>query len=406
MRVRCQCLVLLGALAAGAQAPPERNDWLQLQGAYVGHGYAPELKPSHGLGLALGQWLSPHWGWEASLLRDPVQDRSGSWSSFEVGVHGSVLFDPLPNPGRLRPFLRLGAGAIGGVYEPGLAVTGTTPGLGLAPAQLATSNTPSATTRLSILAGAGLQAQLGASVLATLEARALAIEVSPSRERTEHQVLVGVGYRWGHSRPSQPLPEVPVIAPPPYTLPEPHPLPPPEEPSAPVPLPPRDPEISSQDLPRPISRPMPRKIVLNEAVLHFTNGGARLSPAGAQAVRDGASELTRYSGRYDLEVVGHTSRIGGHDYNLALSRRRAEAVARVLVESGIPASRIRTRGAGYDQPVASDRTEQGQARNRRVEILIRTHDPAVTTHRIHTPLAERDAPHAHRSRPHRRKVGS
>lgn len=69
-------------------------------------------------------------------------------------------------------------------------------------------------------------------------------------------------------------------------------------------------------------------------------------------------------------IVGHTDGQGGHDYNVTLSQRRAQAVANALMSGfGIAAARVIPVGAGMVAPVASNRTEEGRARNRRVEIV-------------------------------------
>ena len=54
-------------------------------------------------------------------------------------------------------------------------------------------------------------------------------------------------------------------------------------------------------------------------------------------------------------------------HNLDLSRRRAEAVAKWLIDAGIDAARMTTRGAGPDEPIAENRTAKGRAKNRRIE---------------------------------------
>jgi len=71
-----------------------------------------------------------------------------------------------------------------------------------------------------------------------------------------------------------------------------------------------------------------------------------------------------------VQVVGHTDNTGSAAHNQGLSERRANAVADVLMNGGVPFSRIETFGRGEDQPVASNLTEQGRAQNRRVEIVI------------------------------------
>ena len=69
-------------------------------------------------------------------------------------------------------------------------------------------------------------------------------------------------------------------------------------------------------------------------------------------------------------VVGHTDEQGGFDYNLTLSQRRAQAVTDALVANhGISTSRVMPAGAGMVAPVATNRTEEGRSKNRRVEIV-------------------------------------
>ncbi|WP_027797864.1 OmpA family protein [Paraburkholderia acidipaludis] len=76
--------------------------------------------------------------------------------------------------------------------------------------------------------------------------------------------------------------------------------------------------------------------------------------------------------RSDKPVVieGHTDNVGTHDYNMQLSEARAKTVADALEERGMPPSRITTKGFAYDRPVADNDTPEGQAKNRRTEIVI------------------------------------
>lgn len=69
-------------------------------------------------------------------------------------------------------------------------------------------------------------------------------------------------------------------------------------------------------------------------------------------------------------VEGHTDNVGTHEYNMQLSEARATTVANALEERGIPASRVTTKGFAYDRPMASNDTPEGQAKNRRTEIVI------------------------------------
>lgn len=71
-----------------------------------------------------------------------------------------------------------------------------------------------------------------------------------------------------------------------------------------------------------------------------------------------------------LDVVGHTDAKGGPDYNLDLSKRRAASVVAALTgDYGIETSRLNARGAGASEPVATNDTEEGRAKNRRVELV-------------------------------------
>ena len=75
----------------------------------------------------------------------------------------------------------------------------------------------------------------------------------------------------------------------------------------------------------------------------------------------------------DTEVivaVGHTDWIGTDKYNQKLSERRANAVKAYLVSKGVPAEKIFTEGKGKKQPIASNKTREGRAKNRRVEVEV------------------------------------
>lgn len=72
-----------------------------------------------------------------------------------------------------------------------------------------------------------------------------------------------------------------------------------------------------------------------------------------------------------VDVVGHTDSDGDASYNQRLSKQRADSVADILIIEGVAPYRIRAYGRGEDQPVATNQTEAGKAKNRRVEIIIR-----------------------------------
>lgn len=114
--------------------------------------------------------------------------------------------------------------------------------------------------------------------------------------------------------------------------------------------------------------PVMQKVSLSAETL-FDFDKSIIKPQG----RRGLDELAAKVAAIDLEVIivsGHTDSIGADAYNQRLSLRRAEAVKRYLVGKGIPATRITAEGKGEKQPVASNRTRDGRAKNRRVEIEV------------------------------------
>ena len=99
----------------------------------------------------------------------------------------------------------------------------------------------------------------------------------------------------------------------------------------------------------------------------FGSGSAALTAPAQASLRELAARLRGGDGR--ISVEGHTDGQGEADANLALSRRRAEAVRRALEDAGLPAARLEATGWGEARPVADDATADGRARNRRVEII-------------------------------------
>ncbi len=94
-----------------------------------------------------------------------------------------------------------------------------------------------------------------------------------------------------------------------------------------------------------------------------------LKPEGKAKLDD----LVSKTSGINLEVivaVGHTDSVGSDEYNQKLSVRRAEAVKAYLVSKGIEKNRVYTEGKGEKQPVADNKTTEGRAKNRRVEIEV------------------------------------
>ena len=71
-----------------------------------------------------------------------------------------------------------------------------------------------------------------------------------------------------------------------------------------------------------------------------------------------------------LEIAGHTDSVGDATVNMKLSQRRADAVRKYLVRSGVPAERVEAHGYGETQPIADSSTDDGRQTNRRIEFRV------------------------------------
>lgn len=110
-------------------------------------------------------------------------------------------------------------------------------------------------------------------------------------------------------------------------------------------------------------------ILVNLPDVTFPVDSAVISPAMRAVLDDVAASMIQYPNSL-IDVMGHTDSTGSDQYNLELSRRRAEAVANHLVSRGVARARIETIGYGEQYPVGDNLTEAGRSQNRRVEIRI------------------------------------
>jgi len=103
--------------------------------------------------------------------------------------------------------------------------------------------------------------------------------------------------------------------------------------------------------------------------IFFDTGKSGIKPESAQAIGE-IAKLLKADPSLKVYVVGHTDNVGGVDSNLKLSQDRGEAVLQALVRDyGIAAGRLRSYGCGQFAPVASNDSEEGRAKNRRVELV-------------------------------------
>jgi OOP family OmpA-OmpF porin len=102
----------------------------------------------------------------------------------------------------------------------------------------------------------------------------------------------------------------------------------------------------------------------------FANDSAEIKPEYRSEIADLAAFLKRFPGT-DVEIGGHASNVGTAAYNLKLSERRADAVAKVLLnEHGISANRVTVKGYGISRPKVEGNTPAAHAANRRIEAVV------------------------------------
>jgi outer membrane protein OmpA-like peptidoglycan-associated protein len=109
------------------------------------------------------------------------------------------------------------------------------------------------------------------------------------------------------------------------------------------------------------------KIVISS--IEFAVGSADLSSPNSPVLNRVADMLKRYPG-YAIIVEGHTDNTGSSSYNRVLSEQRAQTARKYLVQRGIEEQRMTAKGLGSSAPAVSNSTEEGRARNRRVEFIL------------------------------------
>ncbi|MBN3846642.1 OmpA family protein, partial [Paraburkholderia sp. Ac-20342] len=108
---------------------------------------------------------------------------------------------------------------------------------------------------------------------------------------------------------------------------------------------------------------------LANRTIEFETGSATLTPQGRAILDQMAAVLAKLNTR-TVDIIGHTDNAGNRTSNIALSQARADAVKGYLVTKGISPQQVTTTGVGPDQPIASNDTSDGRARNRRIEFRV------------------------------------
>lgn len=101
----------------------------------------------------------------------------------------------------------------------------------------------------------------------------------------------------------------------------------------------------------------------------FAKNSAQLSPASYHSLNV-IAKVMQANPQFSAKIAGHTDFYGTLRYNQLLSEKRAQSIAHYLAAHGIQKHRLQTAGYGINEPIASNKSRQGRAQNRRVEIIL------------------------------------
>jgi peptidoglycan-associated lipoprotein len=111
-------------------------------------------------------------------------------------------------------------------------------------------------------------------------------------------------------------------------------------------------------------------MVLSDDSVKFPKDGSQLSDEAKSRLMEFVQKLKSDNKNVYLEIQGHTDATGSASVNQRLGEDRAEAVRRFMNEQGVALNRMNTISYGEDSPVASNKTKQGRAQNRRVVVIV------------------------------------
>jgi outer membrane protein OmpA-like peptidoglycan-associated protein len=166
----------------------------------------------------------------------------------------------------------------------------------------------------------------------------------------------GLAYWLTEDPKPKPPPAPPPPPPPPPPAPKPKPAPPPPPPPPPPPAP----------KPKPAPK-VERTIILDDVLFDFDR--SNIKPE-AGAILDRLVAFMNENKDKKATLSGHTDSIGTEAYNQKLSERRVNSVRDYVVKKGVDSGRISGQGFGESKPIADNRTKEGRAKNRRVEIKV------------------------------------
>lgn len=327
----------VGGISPDHQRDLRHNDWLY--------------------GVALGREMGPFINMELNFNGARINNGRGTGHLDTYGYSLDVL-GILNRSGLISPYVTVGAGAESNVQVPG--------------------NTLTNQTKLMTQAGVGTYINLWRSADGTRafslrpEVKARWDDPGKGDHLVDYIAMMGFQYSFGGSRTPAPAAPPPPPPPPAETTPAP----------APAAVPATPPDSDHDGVPDNIDQcpntpagvqvdavgcPLKGSITLEG--VNFEYNSAALTVAShppLDAIADGLKKHPRLK----VEIQGHTDSTGSVPYNMKLSQKRADSVRDYLVYGGAKADQLVTKGYGPTQPVASNKTAEGRAKNRRVVLFV------------------------------------
>ncbi|MDE2235805.1 MAG: OmpA family protein [Gammaproteobacteria bacterium] len=325
----------MAALSAAVQAQDQGtfdSRWyIAPQYSYVWPDSSEHTNSGGGWQLDFGKPITENWNLELGVLDYDLNFKNnvpGSFHQTEYGVNGLWFFNNRPK--EFSPFVLLGVGAND---QRASGAGSSTKGYG--------------TLGLGFLASPW---SWGGAIRFSLQ------ELHTFGNGNFNDLIASIGLQI-------PLGAAPEAAPPPPPpAPEPAPAPQPAPPPPPAPAP-------APAAPAPAPAPPPPPKVISLPGVEFATNSAHLLPV-SQSTLNHAVDVLKDNPDVEVQVAGYTDNTGKPAYNVTLSQRRAEAVMQYLVDHGIDAGRLSAKGYGQADPLASNTTAAGRAKNRRVELRI------------------------------------
>jgi len=359
-RALLMCAVAIPAVVASTMAAAVPGDewYITPQVGGISPDHQRDLRHNDWLyGVALGREMGPFINMELNFNGARINNGRGTGHLDTYGYSLDVL-GILNRTGLISPYVTVGVGAESNVQVPGNSLTNQT--------------------KLMTQAGVGTYINLWRSADGTSafslrpEIKARWDDPGKGDHLVDYIAMMGFQYSFGGSKTPAPPPPAP-------------PPPPPAE-AAPAPAvaaaPATPPDSDNDGVPDNIDQcpntpagvqvdavgcPIKGSITLEGVNFEYNSAALTVaSNAPLDAVADGLKKHQRVK----VEIQGHTDSTGSLAYNMKLSQKRADSVRDYLVHSGVNPDQLTTKGYGPTKPVASNKTAEGRAQNRRVVMFV------------------------------------